>query len=109
MDTVGGETLSNVVKSLRPRAAAAACGLVGGPELSLTVFPFILRGVSLLGIDSAECPMPLRRRVWEKLAGPWKVDLSSITDEITLEDLDAKIDAILAGRTQGRVLVRVAA
>jgi acrylyl-CoA reductase (NADPH) len=109
VDTVGGETLSNVVKSLRPRASAAACGLVGGPKLSLTVFPFILRGVSLLGIDSAECPMPLRRRVWEKLAGAWKVDLSGITDEITLDELDAKIDAILAGRTQGRVLVRVAA
>lgn len=109
VDTVGGETLTNVVKSLRYRAAVAACGLVGGPKLSLTVFPFILRGVSLLGIDSAECPMPLRRRVWEKLAGDWKVDLSKITDEVSLEDLEPKLDAILAGRTEGRVLVRVAA
>ena len=107
IDTVGGEVLSNVVKSLKYRAAASACGLVAGPELSLTVFPFILRGVSLLGIDSAECPVALRRSVWDKLAGEWKVDLSAATHEVTLDDLGRMIDEILAGRTQGRVLVGV--
>lgn len=107
VDTVGGEPLSNLVKSLRYRGAVAACGLVAGPQLSLTVFPFILRGVSLLGIDSAECPMALRRRVWERLAGDWKVDLSVVTQEVALEDLGGAIEEILAGRTQGRVLVRV--
>ncbi len=104
---MGGEVLTNVVKSLQYRAAAAACGLVAGPGLSLTVFPFILRGVSLLGIDSAECPMMLRRRVWEMLAGDWKVDLSAATREVTLGELDGVIGEILAGQTQGRVLVRV--
>jgi acrylyl-CoA reductase (NADPH) len=108
VDTVGGEPLSNVVKSLQPRAAVAACGLVAGPQLSLTVFPFILRGVSLLGIDSAACPMDVRQRVWRELAGEWKVDLSAITLEVTLIELDGVIDEILAGQTQGRVLVRVA-
>jgi acrylyl-CoA reductase (NADPH) len=107
VDTVGGEPLSNLVKSLRYRGAVAACGLVAGPQLSLTVFPFILRGVSLLGIDSAECPMALRRRVWERLAGDWKVDLSVVTQEVALEDLGGAIEEILAGRTQGRVLVRM--
>ena len=107
IDTVGGEVLSNVIKSLKYRAAAAACGLVAGPGLSLTVFPFILRGVSLLGIDSAECPMALRRRVWDKLAGDWQVDLSAATIEVTLDELDGVIGEILAGRTQGRVLVKV--
>lgn len=107
IDTVGGEPLSNVVKSLKYRAAVAACGLVAGPGLSLTVFPFILRGVSLLGVDSAECPMALRRRVWDKLAGDWQVDLSVATREVTLDDLDGVIDEILAGQTQGRVLVKV--
>ncbi len=107
VDTVGGEVLSNVMKSLSYRGAAAACGLVAGPELSLTVFPFILRGVSLFGIDSAECPMDVRRRVWKKLAGEWKVDLTSITREVTLGELSGVIDEILAGQTQGRVLVKV--
>ncbi len=107
IDTVGGEPLSNVVKLLNYGAAVAACGLVAGPQLSLTVFPFILRGVSLLGIDSAACPMPVRERVWRKLAGDWKVDLSAATLEVMLDELDGVIDEILAGRTQGRVLVKV--
>ena len=109
IDTVGGEVLTNVVKSLRYRGAAAACGLVAGPELHLSVYPFILRGVSLLGVDSAECPPDVRRRVWEKLAGDWRVDLSSVTHEIALDGLDKAIDKILAGQTQGRVLVKVSA
>ena len=107
IDTVGGEPLSNVVKSLNYGAAVAACGLVAGPQLSLTVFPFILRSVSLLGIDSAACPMEVRKQVWRKLAGEWNMDLSAVTLEVTLEELDGVIDEILAGRTQGRVLVRV--
>ena len=107
IDTVGGEPLSTLVKSLKPRASVAACGLVAGPQLALTVFPFILRGVNLLGIDSATCPMAERRAVWEKLAGPWRVDLSSVTREVTLEELSPVIDEILLGRTQGRVLVRL--
>lgn len=107
IDTVGGEPLSNIVKSLHPRAAVAACGLVAGPELSLSVFPFILRGVSVLGIDSAACPMDVRRRVWKKLARAWKVDLSVATREVTLDELSGVIDEILAGETQGRVLVKV--
>ena len=107
VDTVGGEVLTSVVKSLNYRGAAAACGLVAGPELSLTVYPFILRGVSLLGIDSAECPMELRRRVWQKLAGDWKVNLTAVTREVTLGELSGVIDEILAGQTQGRVLVKM--
>ncbi len=107
IDTVGGEPLSNLVKSLEYGASVAACGLVAGPQLALTVYPFILRGVSLLGIDSAECPMEVRRAVWEKLAGPWRVDLEAITREVTLDELSSVIDDILQGQTQGRVLVRV--
>jgi acrylyl-CoA reductase (NADPH) len=108
IDTVGGEPLSNIVKSLEYRASVAACGLVAGPQLSLTVFPFILRGVNLLGIDSAACPMDLRARVWKKLAGVWKVDLTPATREVTLDELSPVIDEILKGETQGRVLVKVA-
>ena len=109
IDTVGGSTLTNVVKSLNWGASAAACGLVAGPKLDLTVFPFILRGANLLGVDSAQCPMAKRQEVWEKLAGEWKVDLEILTSEITLNELDNAVDAILEGKTQGRTLVRLGA
>ena len=109
IDTVGGSTLTNVIKSLRWGASVAACGLVAGPQLDLTVFPFILRGVSLVGVDSAACPMPKRRAMWEKLAGEWKVDLDAATTEITLSELDSAVDAILQGKTQGRTLVKLSA
>ena len=108
VDTVGGHTLENVIKMLKPHASVAACGLVGGPDLGLTVYPFILRGVNLLGADSQNCPMPKRQRIWQNLASDWKVDLSQITKEIALDDLDEAIDAILAGETQGRILVKLA-
>lgn len=108
VDTVGGETLANLVKTLLPHASVAACGLVGGVDLELSVYPFILRGVNLLGIDSQNCPMPKRRRVWDKLGGGWKLDLSAITTEIGLADLDRYIGEMLQGQTQGRILVKVA-
>ena len=108
VDTVGGATLVNLVKQLKPHASVAACGLVGGVDLELTVYPFILRGVNLLGIDSQTCPMPKRKRVWEKLGGEWNLELSEITKEIGLGELDTQIDAILKGETQGRVRVKVA-
>lgn len=108
VDTVGGHTLENLVKTLTPHASVAACGLVGGPDLSLTVYPFILRGVSLLGIDSQSYPMPKRQRIWQNLASDWKLDLSIITKEIGLDDLDETIAQILEGQTQGRILVKLA-
>ncbi|HEX7002786.1 MAG TPA: YhdH/YhfP family quinone oxidoreductase [Trueperaceae bacterium] len=107
IDTVGGATLVNLLKSLRYRGAVAACGLVQSPDLRMNVFPFILRGNSLLGIDSANCQMPMRREVWTRLAGEWKpAHLEELTREIGLGELDDAVDAILAGRTIGRVLVR---
>lgn len=109
IDTVGGETLANVVKQLAPHASAAACGVVGGAELKLTVYPFILRGVNLLGVDSQSCPMPRRVELWRKLAGPWKLDLEPLTTEIGLEQLGDYLARILKGQTRGRVLVRVGA
>ena len=108
VDTVGGSTLVNLLKRVEPHASVAACGLVGGADLELSVYPFILRGVNLLGIDSQNCPMPKRRRVWDKLGGDWKLDLTPITTEIGLADLDEHIEAMLQGRTQGRILVNPA-
>jgi alcohol dehydrogenase len=108
VDTVGGNTLVNIVKSLQPGSSVAACGLVGGVDLQLTVYPFILRGVNVLGVDSQSYPMNKRQALWNKLGNEWKVDLEPLTKEITLENLSSAIDEILAGKTRGHVLVKVA-
>jgi putative YhdH/YhfP family quinone oxidoreductase len=105
-DTVGGKTLENVIKSMRYLGVIANCGMVGGGAVSTTVFPFILRGVKLLGTDSVQCPMDLRLKVWEKLAGEWKpARLERLVRTITLDDLDEQIQAILKGKIAGRTLV----
>jgi putative YhdH/YhfP family quinone oxidoreductase len=108
VDTVGGNTLSTLVRTVEHGGCVAACGLVGGVELPLTVYPFILRNVALLGIDSAECPLEVRTRVWKKLAGPWRPKhLDTLaTEEISLDKLSDAVERILAGKTIGRVLVR---
>lgn len=108
IDTVGGEILSTALKSTRYGGAVTCCGNVAGPEFSANVFPFILRGIALLGIDSAECPMARREMLWAKLAGEWQVPgLAAITSEIALDALDGAITRILQGRIQGRVVVRL--
>lgn len=108
IDTVGGEILSTALKSTRYGGAVTCCGNVAGPEFSANVFPFILRGVALLGIDSAECPMARREMLWGKLANEWQVaGLAAITTEIGLDELDGEISRILKGQVQGRVVVRL--
>jgi acrylyl-CoA reductase (NADPH) len=108
VDTVGGNILATALKSLNYGGAAAACGLVASPELHTSVFPFILRGNTLFGIDSAECPMPLRKEIWQKLASDWKpADLESLATEISLEDVPQKLDLILKGGALGKFLVKL--
>lgn len=110
VDVVGGPMLAAALKSTKARGAVTCCGLVGSAELPVNVFPFILRGVSLIGIDSAECPMQHRRQTWEKLAGPWKLkNLESTVTEIGLDGLEDQIGAMLKGQTRGRILVKVKA
>jgi len=109
VDAVGGVTLATILRSLKPGGVVTACGLVGGAELPLTVYPFILRGAQLVGIDSATYPREKRITLWNKLAGPWKPRLlDELATEITLEQLPEKIAAILAGQIIGRVVVRLA-
>ena len=105
VDTVGGNILATALKSAKYAGLVAACGNAMSPELNINVFPFILRGVSLLGVDSVEIPMRARQMAWSKLAGEWKVDLSTIVKEVSLEELNPQIDAILKGGVRGRVLV----
>ncbi len=106
VDTVGGIVLATLLRSTKPRGCVAACGLVGGIDIPMTVYPFILRGVTLAGIDSASFPMERRLRIWSKLAGDWKPkQLEAIAVEVSLDGLEPKIQAILAGEITGRVIV----
>jgi len=108
VDTVGGNTLATIVKSTMVQGSVAACGVVAGPKLDLTVFPFILRGVNLLGADSALWQMGPRLELWHKLATSWKIDdLESISQTIGLEDLDEYVAKILKGQIRGRTLVAI--
>ena len=110
VDTVGGDILWNAVKSLRYGCSLAACGLVNSMEIPATVLPFLLRHVNLLGIDSVQYPIESKRRVWDQLAGSWKLgNLETMARPLTLDTLSDGIDRILAGRMVGRGLVDLSA
>ena len=80
--------------------------MVGGTELPLTVYPFILRGVTLAGIDSGWCLMPRRREIWQHLAGDWKLpNLSALATKVSLKDLEPEIQSMLKGQHAGRTVV----
>jgi acrylyl-CoA reductase (NADPH) len=108
VDTVGGNMLATILKSMQYNGVVAICGLVNSPELPTSVFPFILRGVSMFGIDSSECDIEWRKKLWKNLAKNWKpLDLQSITKTITLKGLPKEIKKILKGGQIGRVIVRL--
>ncbi|MDW8054951.1 MAG: YhdH/YhfP family quinone oxidoreductase [Anaerolineae bacterium] len=109
VDTVGGNILASAIRSTRRGGCVVACGLAQSPNLSLTVYPFILRGITLQGVDSAEAPMSLRCELWARLATEWKPHLLSeiVTAVATLEQLPAYVDAMLRGETHGRVVVQL--
>jgi len=108
IDTVGGVALENILKSLKPLGAVTTCGSVSSTQLNMTVFPFILRGISLIGISAQNYPTYLRTGVWNKLAGDWKpAHLMAIYNEIGLDDLPDAIQNILSGKLKGRTLVKI--
>ncbi|MGL5935524.1 MAG: YhdH/YhfP family quinone oxidoreductase [Cetobacterium sp.] len=108
IDTVGGNILSTVIKSLKYNGVVTACGNAAGISFESSVFPFILRGVTLYGVDSVEISRAERDLLWNKLATEWKIDnLDEIVNEIGLEGLSEKIDNILSGKNVGRVLVKL--
>lgn len=110
IDTVGGATLASILSSLRTHGSVAACGRAGDSNLNTTVFPFILRGVNLLGIDSNNCPHPLRETAWRRLAETVTTEmLEQIGAEINLGDVPEKAEDILKGKVRGRLVVRVRA
>jgi len=108
IDTVGGSTLSTLIKGCQPQGNIAACGLVSSPILSTTVFPFILNGVNLLGLDSATFPIKQRQEVWNKLASNWQLpNMDSLVTICKLNELEPYIEAMLKGASKGRVVVEM--
>ncbi len=109
VDTVGGATLVSILRAAKLHGCITACGLVDSDQLpSLTVYPFILRGVALVGVTSAECPRQRRLETWQRLASEWSLEkLDSVTTVIGMNDLDTCVDQILRGKVFGRRVVKV--
>lgn len=107
VDTVGGPYLIEALRSTLQRGVVTCCGLVSSSQLPLSIYPFILRGVRLIGIDSAQCPMTLRRKLWHRLNDTWKPSqLNRIRTLIPLRSLPPYIGKILQGRIQGRIVIQ---
>lgn len=108
VDTVGGNILANIIKSVNPLGIVTCCGNAASADLPLSVYPFILRGVSLIGIDSQNCPMEYRQYIWNKLADDWKIPgLTDLSHEISLDEVPAKAALMLEAGTSGRTLVKL--
>jgi len=106
VDTVGGAFLANAIKATRYDGMVTCCGNAASGDLPLNVYPFILRGVTLRGIDSAKCPMARRRKIWNQLAGDWKLtNLDALARIVSLAELNKEIDRMLQGKARGRVVV----
>ena len=108
VDTVGGELLDYIVRSTQVNGCVTCCGMVAGTDLPLTVYPFILRGVSLTGVTSALCERSRRLEIWSRLAGPWSVsNWDRLIHVVQLEEIDSQIERILRGEIQGRTVIQI--
>ncbi|GAB3046857.1 acrylyl-CoA reductase family protein [Virgibacillus ainsalahensis] len=109
VDPVGGETLQYILSSLKYGGSVATSGLVGGIEVSTTVLPFISRGINWLGIDSVQCPMDLRKKVWNRLADDLKPTFlnEDIVNEVSLQEVPHVLEEILEGKVRGRTLIKL--
>ena len=106
VDTVGGTYLTTAIRATKPGGCVTCCGNAASPQLNLTVYPFILRGVNLQGVDMLTIPDDLRLNLWKKIAGEWKIDLSQdLFVDRSLEELDGEIGRILHGGQTGRIVV----
>jgi NADPH:quinone reductase-like Zn-dependent oxidoreductase len=108
VETVGGNVLSTAIRACYKHGNVAVCGNAFSHELNISVYPFILNGVNLLGIDSATSSMEIRKIIWERLANDWRPNmLEMIGNEITIDQLPAHIKLILKGKIRGRVVVNM--
>ena len=108
VDVASGDILTLLLTSLTPGGAVACSGLVGGPSFESSIFPFILRGNALIGIDSVEIPLEQKSEIWQKFSSDWKLDLSNLTKEVSLDGLEDEIQTILQGGQVGRIVVNLA-
>ena len=106
VDTVGGDILAKIISMVSNHGVVSCCGNVGGATFSSSVFPFILRGVSLVGIDSAESDILFKSELWNLLANEWKINLEDYSKVVSLEDIDIEIQKILNGQQVGRVVIK---
>jgi putative YhdH/YhfP family quinone oxidoreductase len=109
IDTVGGDMLAGITRVIEPWGNIASCGMAGGHGLHTTVFPFILRGVSLLGVSSTNCSIDMRRKLWDRLANEWKPPHLGeiIREEVTLDTMGPVFDKLLSGGALGRSVVKI--
>ena len=107
VDTVGGSILSNFISQTSQRGAITCCGNVASDKVQTSVFPFILRGVSLIGIDSAESLLEVKKEIWKNFSKDWKIDLEKITKEVQLDSLSYEVEKILKGEQVGRIRVNL--
>ena len=108
LDVVGGSMLSSILSSMYQNGIITVCGNVGGPKFETTVFPFILRGNSLVGIDSANSPIDKRKMIWKHFSSDWKLDgLEKYSKIVDLENLIPEIKNILAGKQTGRIILKL--
>lgn len=108
IDSVGGNILATAIKSAKYGGVIASCGLTQSFNFDTTVYPFILRSVNLVGIDSCACPMDTRLRIWKKLSGEWKINtLNYMYKEISLKELEEKINIMLEGKNIGRIIINL--
>ena len=108
IDTVGGNILSTAIKSLKYNGVVTTCGNVAGASFESSVYPFIIRGVTLYGVDSVQLQSSERELLWNKLSKEWKIeDLDEFATEITLEEVSDKIDLMLKGKNKGRVVIKI--
>ena len=106
IDTCGGPILSGMLKSIKYGGTVTCCGMLAAHDINTSIFPFILRGVSLTGIDSVMAPIDMRKQVWQLLATGWKPDnLLAITQEVGLDDLPAVLEKLLQGQAKGRYVL----
>lgn len=106
VDTVGGDILAKMLSMISNEGSVSCCGNVGGMKFTSSVFPFILRGVSLIGIDSAESPINFKDEIWNLFATDWALELNKYSKVISLDQIEDEITKILKGQQVGRVVVK---
>lgn len=108
VDTVGGDILANAIKATEYGGTVTCCGNIASPNLNINVYPFILRGISLLGVDTGRCDKIIRSKIWHKLANEWKLkNLNNIAHEIEFKEIDYYIEQILTSKNKGRILIKI--